>query len=160
MEPGNWEYTDSRSSTHVNISVFEGRLGEIEASSLQCDCIVSPANSYGIMDGGYILSFDLELSRVLKGKKGDDWTLTDHCQTFIRRRSGGYLPPGSCTIVPLPETASGLSENPWHAHSLAILPTMREPEDISWNRDLVYNAMWSLLNEVAGWNERYGHGGG
>lgn len=29
---------------------------------------------------------------------------------------------------------------------------MREPDDVSWNRDLVYNAMWSLLKEVGQWN--------
>ena len=34
------------------ISVLEGRLDEIEAEKLRCDCIVSPANAFGIMDGG------------------------------------------------------------------------------------------------------------
>lgn len=90
---------------------------------------------------------------MLKGQNGDEWTLTAHCQAFIREKANGYLPPGSCLIVPLPEAAAGIG-NPWGAQSLAIVPTMRTPEDISWNRDLVYNAMWSLLKEVALWNGR------
>ena len=32
--------------------VIEGRFQDIDPIQLQCDCIVSPANSYGIMGGG------------------------------------------------------------------------------------------------------------
>ena len=32
--------------------VLEGRLNEIDPALLQCDAMVSPANSFGIMDGG------------------------------------------------------------------------------------------------------------
>ncbi|KAF9481036.1 macro domain-like protein [Pholiota conissans] len=147
---------DWKIANGVNISVIQGRFGEIEPSRLQCDCIVSPANSYGIMDGG----FDLELSRIFKGASGDEWTLTNHCQDLIRQKSRGYLPPGSCLIAPLPEDVSGPTRNPYNAHALAIVPTMRRPEDVSWNRDLVYDAMWALLNEVALWNERFGSAAG
>ena len=35
-------------------SVYEGTLNELDADLLRCDCIVSPANSYGIMDGGCV----------------------------------------------------------------------------------------------------------
>lgn len=45
--PDDWKYAND-----ISISVFQGRLGEIDAARLQCDCIVSPANSYAIMDGG------------------------------------------------------------------------------------------------------------
>ena len=33
-------------------SVIEGKLGDIDPHLLQCECIVSPANSFGIMNGG------------------------------------------------------------------------------------------------------------
>lgn len=33
-------------------TVHEGELNKLDADLLRCDCIVSPANSYGIMDGG------------------------------------------------------------------------------------------------------------
>ena len=63
------------------------------------------------------------------------------------------MPPGSCAIVPLPEDVRVPHENPWHTTSLAILPTMHTPEDVSWHKDLVYNAMWTLLVEIKRWNQ-------
>ena len=38
--------------TMNKFSVYEGTLESLPALDLACDCIVSPANSYGIMDGG------------------------------------------------------------------------------------------------------------
>ena len=35
-----------------HFTVLEGRLSGLPADQLQCDCVVSPANSFGIMDGG------------------------------------------------------------------------------------------------------------
>ena len=40
------------SDANAPFSVHEGKLNELDADLLRCDCIVSPANSYGIMDGG------------------------------------------------------------------------------------------------------------
>ena len=40
------------SDANPPFSVYEGKLNQLDAGLLQCDCIVSPANSYGIMDGG------------------------------------------------------------------------------------------------------------
>lgn len=97
--------------------------------------------------------FDLELSRCFQGDGEDIWKLTDHCQTYIYDNWHGFVPPGSCTIVPLPEDVRGAHKNPWHTTSLAILPTMHTPEDVSWHKDLVYNAMWTLLVETKRWNQ-------
>src|SRR6266702_2191552 len=36
----------------TRFTVFEGTLSSLPTDHLQCDCIVSPANSFGIMDGG------------------------------------------------------------------------------------------------------------
>jgi hypothetical protein len=36
----------------IPFTVLEGGLFELNAKLLECDCIVSPANSFGIMDGG------------------------------------------------------------------------------------------------------------
>ena len=30
---------------------------------------------------------------------------------------------------------------------------MHAPEDVSWHKDLVYNAMWTLLVEIQRWNQ-------
>ncbi|KAI5831769.1 macro domain-like protein [Schizophyllum commune Tattone D] len=91
------------------------------------------------MDGGY----DLALSLMFKGKEGEK-TLTRHCQAALREKWAGYLPPSSCMLMPIPAEV----ENPLKAKVLAVLPTMRIPEDASWNRDLVYNSMWALLNAI------------
>jgi hypothetical protein len=44
------------SDANAPFSVYEGKLNELDADLLRCDCIVSPANSYGIMDGGCALT--------------------------------------------------------------------------------------------------------
>ncbi|EJF56640.1 macro domain-like protein, partial [Dichomitus squalens LYAD-421 SS1] len=113
------------------------------------DCIVSPANSFGIMDGG----FDLVLSRAFQGRSADVYALTDHVQATLGTRWGGFAPAGTCTLVPLPAGVSGREGNKWGTHTLAVLPTMKEPEWVGWNRELVYNGMWSLLCEIGRWNE-------
>jgi hypothetical protein len=35
---------------------------------------------------------------------------------------------------------------------MAVIPTMRVPDNVSWHKDLVYNCMWSLLCEIVKWN--------
>ena len=44
------------------------------------------------------------------------------------------------------------TNNPWGARIMAVIPTMRVPDDISWHQDLVYNCIWSLLCEIVKWN--------
>lgn len=42
--------------TNPPFTVLEGKLQELDAELLECDCMVSPANSFGVMDGGSVLS--------------------------------------------------------------------------------------------------------
>ncbi|KAG8811595.1 hypothetical protein FRC19_003712 [Serendipita sp. 401] len=156
-------------ASSLPFTVIEGRLEEIPAETIQCDCLVSPANSFGIMDGGY----DYTLSDVLRGPLGEFWTITNQVQSYLARLCRGYLPPGSCIIVPLPKDVSGPLRlvpdlqgshkdaegnparqygNSWGATSLACLPTMRVPDEMNWHRDLVYNSMWNLMSEIEKWN--------
>ncbi|KAL1680819.1 hypothetical protein EV122DRAFT_206928 [Schizophyllum commune] len=128
-------------SVYDKFELLRADLKELPAKKITVDCVVSPANSYGIMDGGY----DLALSLMFKGKgKEGEKTLTRHCQAALREKWAGYLPPSSCMLMPIPAEV----ENPLKAKVLAVLPTMRIPEDASWNRDLVYNSMWALLNAI------------
>ncbi|KAI6154628.1 hypothetical protein BKA82DRAFT_82970, partial [Pisolithus tinctorius] len=107
------------------------------------DCIVSPANSYGIMDGG----FDFYLSMAFSPSK-DFHALTRLVQAAIRDRYYGFAPPGSCILVP------GLPPNDFSCKVIAVCPTMRYPEELKWHKDIVYNTMWSLLVELEIWNEK------
>jgi hypothetical protein len=54
------------SDPNAPFTVYEGKLNQLDADLLRCDCIVSPANSYGIMDGGCAAhSWRVELELVL-----------------------------------------------------------------------------------------------
>lgn len=86
------------------------------------------------------------------GKSRDPMRLTRHVQGLLHTRWGGYAPPTSCTLIPLPSDVCGRDKNPWSASVLAVVPTMRVPENVSWHKDLVYNSMWSLLAEISLWN--------
>lgn len=72
------------------------------------DAIVSPANSFGFMDGG----IDLVYSRRF------GWDLQRRLQEQIRSEHAGELPVGTATIL-----ETGDSEFPW----LISAPTMRVP---------------------------------
>ncbi len=72
-------------------------------------------------------------------------------QNVLHEQWLGYAPPGTCTLVPLADDMAG-TNNPWGARIMALIPTMRVPDDISWHQDLVYNCMWSLLCEIVKWN--------
>lgn len=72
-------------------------------------------------------------------------------QNVLHEQWLGYAPPGSCTLVPLADDMAG-ANNPWGARIMAVIPTMRVPDDISWHQDLVYNCIWSLLCEIVKWN--------
>ena len=53
----NWEkaiakYFPGISDGELPFSVVEGKMEEVDPEKIQCDCVVSPANSWGIMDGG------------------------------------------------------------------------------------------------------------
>ncbi|KAG8844433.1 hypothetical protein FRB91_002619 [Serendipita sp. 411] len=156
-------------ASSLPFTVVEDKLEEAPIETIQCDCLVSPANSFGIMDGAY----DKVLSEVLTGPSGDFWTITNHVQSYLARLCRGYLPPGSCIIVPLPKDVAGplrLVPDPQGSHkdadgnpalqygnragatSLAVLPTMRVPSNVEWHKDLVYNSMWSLMVEIEKWN--------
>lgn len=92
------------------------------------DCIVSPANSFGIMDGG----FDLELIKYF------GTNLMFNVQAKIKEEYAGEQPVGTCFIV-----ETGDKEHPYLAHT----PTMRTPQIIR-QHDTVYNAMRAMLLAV------------
>ncbi|EIW59206.1 macro domain-like protein, partial [Trametes versicolor FP-101664 SS1] len=109
------------------------------------DCVVSPANTFEIMDGGY------DLARESAFMVDDDiWALTNTAQDELRARHRGYLPPGSCPLVPLPATLT--AANGLRCTSVAVVPTMRTPESVAWHVDLVYECMWILLTALRRWN--------
>lgn len=92
------------------------------------DAMVSPANSFGIMDGGLDLAIRYELGHDIETR----------VQAEIQRTFHGELPVGTATIV---ETG-----NPKWPH-LIVAPTMRMPMDVS-NTLNAYLAFRAILNVV------------
>ncbi|KAK7429486.1 hypothetical protein QQZ08_004079 [Neonectria magnoliae] len=138
---------DKASAAHklgssVSVTIHDCALSMLP-SSAQFDVIVSPANSYGRLDGG----FDDAISRALSPR--DDYlALTRVAQEALYDEWRGFAPPGTCTIVRIPEAFQERSRNVWGAKYLALCPTMRVPMNVRWDRDIVYNTMWSLLCAV------------
>lgn len=79
--------------TSVTIITHYDRLAELP-STVKFDAIVSPANSYGRMDGG----FDDALSRAFSPKQ-DYMALTRVVQKKIYEEWRGFAPVSSCKYV-------------------------------------------------------------
>ena len=109
---------------------------------VQFDTIVSPANSFGRLDGG----FDDAISRAFS-PVGDYLALTKHVQSHLYTEWKGFAPPGTCTLIPIPETFAETSRfgKRFDTKRLALCPTMRVPQSAEWDREIVYECVWSLL---------------
>jgi O-acetyl-ADP-ribose deacetylase (regulator of RNase III) len=95
---------------------------------LPCDAIVSPANSFGFMDGG--------LDRLLSERFG--WDLEKRVQEAIQSRPLGELLVGEAIVVPTHD-----DKTPW----LICAPTMRVPMRIRTSVN-AYLAMKAILATV------------
>lgn len=98
------------------------------------DCMVSAANSFGLMDGG----IDAAITQYF----GDQ--LEMRVQQHILRFYDGEQPVGTSFIIPTFHTA-----HPYLAHT----PTLRVPYSIQ-QTDYVYLAMKAMLRAVADHNEK------
>ena len=105
-----------------NVTVHRGNiLGQ------KADCIVSPGNSYGCMDGGVDKAINYTLNYISKDIK-----------EIINNYYMGEQPIGTCLLIKV------LEENYNGYKYLAHTPTMRVPEDVSQN-DNAYIAFRALL---------------
>jgi O-acetyl-ADP-ribose deacetylase (regulator of RNase III) len=112
-----------------NVEIIHDSFQNIE----EYDCMVSPANSFGIMDGG----IDLAISRYF------GWQLMERVQKRIISEFLGEQPVGTSIIV-----GTNHKQHPFLAHT----PTMRVPMNISYT-DNVYLAMWAMLVAVYNHNQ-------
>ncbi|KAF7557964.1 hypothetical protein G7Z17_g245 [Cylindrodendrum hubeiense] len=124
---------------NVSIEIHNCSLEDLP-SSVQFDTIVSPANSYGRLDG----AFDHAISDAFS-PRNDYLALTKAAQATLYRKYRGFSPPGSCTLVRIPEDFDARSRNVWSTRRVALCPTMRLPGDARWDREVVYECIWSLL---------------
>jgi O-acetyl-ADP-ribose deacetylase (regulator of RNase III) len=123
----------------VEVISYDCSLASVPAST-KFDLVVSPANSYGRLDGG----FDDAISRAF-APKDDYMALTRVAQEALYRDYRGFAPPGTCTLVGIPDHFTQRSKNVWGTRYVGLCPTMRMPQDVKWDREVVYECIWSLL---------------
>ena len=92
-------------------------------NSHDVECVVSPANSYGLMDGGY----DLAISKYF------GWDLEKKVQQYIIDNLYGEQPVGTSIMVDINEK-----------QKLIHTPTMRIPSEIK-DPTVIYNCMRTCL---------------
>ena len=112
-----------------NVEVQRGNIFEIDA-----DALVSPANSFGFMDGG----LDFAISEFF------EWKIQPRVQAVLRERYLGELPVGAAVVV-----ETGDSRFPY----LVSAPTMRTPTDVSTTLN-AYLAMRAVLVAVLSFNRK------
>ncbi|ATY66981.1 phage tail assembly [Cordyceps militaris] len=138
----------------ASLTLHSGALSQLPAS-VRLDAIVSPANSYGRLDG----AFDDAISRALA--PADDYhALTRAAQAVLYAEHRGWANPGSCTRVPVPPfpPPSRPTRNVWGVRHLLLCPTMRVPESVAWDKEIVYRCVWSMLCAVDKHNRAVGDG--
>lgn len=116
---------------HKQVEIVHGNFQHVK----KYDCIVSPANSFGLMDGGVDLAI-IQYFGV---------SLMDRVQETILKNYAGEQPVGSAFII-----GTGHPDHPFLAHC----PTMRVPQRIS-GTDNVYRAMLALLVAVKTHNQHH-----
>lgn len=92
-------------------SMREGPLSNDAPIDVKADAVVSPANSFGFMDGGIDAVYTYVLGPQVQAR----------AQEAIRRDFGGELPVGCALVV-----STDRRELPW----CVIAPTMRVPEPV------------------------------
>jgi len=93
-------------SNNSNVTTYQGSIFEVE-----CDALVSPANSFGFMDG----SLDFEISEFF------GWHVQNRLQEAIKSKHNSELLVGQVEIVPTDHTSI-----PY----VISAPTMRVPMDV------------------------------
>ncbi len=115
-----------------NVTVRGGNILLVKA-----DAIVSPANSFGFMDGG----IDWSISEML------DWKIQPIVQQAIRSKHAGELLVGAAEIV---------STGSQHFPYLICAPTMRVPQNVS-NTINAFLSMRATLLAVNAFNRTNGN---
>ena len=107
-----------------NVEIVHGKFEQLPVY----DCMVSAANSFGLMDGGV----DAAITQFF------GYELEERVQKRILDEFLGEQPVGTSIIV-----ETNHPKHPYIAHT----PTMRVPMDIA-HTDHVYLAMWAMLLAV------------
>ncbi|KAE9987598.1 hypothetical protein EG328_002239 [Venturia inaequalis] len=152
----------------TTLSIHNSSLAALPATT-KFDAIVSPANSYGIMDGAFDDAISVLLSPNPRDPRGAGYRwVTRKVQGVLYGRWRGWAPVGSCTVVDVRrdggwfglcrarEVIKGEGEGDGgdgmeHKHGckfVLVCPTMRVPREVRWDREVVFECVWALLCAV------------
>ncbi len=112
--------------------------GDIFGAEGKFDAIVSPANSFGFMDGGIDMAYSKHFST-----KESPWQLQERLQAELKESHDGELPVGQAVIV-----KTGMEDIKW----LISAPTMRVPMPIMGTPN-AYLAFRAVIRSVLDWNK-------
>jgi O-acetyl-ADP-ribose deacetylase (regulator of RNase III) len=98
----------------------------------KADAIVSPANSYGFMDGGIDLVYRNHFGLGIQTR----------LQHYLEQNYNGFLPVGEAIVIPT------LNDNIPH---MIVAPTMERPMDVNGTQN-AYLAMRAILSCVSRFN--------
>ena len=115
---------------HENIEVFQGSFHDFMKTHSEVEGIVSPANSYGLMDGGY----DAAIAEWFGAET------VEAVQAAVIKECFGEQPVGSCLIVPVPTSVAC-------GQFILHTPTMRVPSIIE-DPEVVYHCTRSCIMEA------------
>lgn len=119
----------------VRGDIFSDRAGALPAGAavdVRADALVSPANSFGFMDGGIDAVYSYQLGPQLEA----------NLRAHLAAEHGGELPVGQAVIVPTERP-----EIPW----LVAAPTMRVPMPVDRTAN-AYLALRAALRAVLAHN--------
>lgn len=112
----------------------EVQASEGDIFGLKADVIISPANSFGFMDGGIDLAYSLHFG----------WHVQERLQALLREDYGGQLPVGMAVLI---ET-----DHPDIPYLISA-PTMHAPSNVSQTQN-AYLAFRAALRLVQKKNEQ------
>jgi O-acetyl-ADP-ribose deacetylase (regulator of RNase III) len=155
----------------VNVTIHNCTLTGLPPD-VKFDAIVSPANSYGFMDGAFDDAISIALSP--NPREGYGWT-TRKVQSALYDKWRGYVHPGTCTLIDVRQDSSwheikraeqnnkstGATSREGGGHErgckyIALCPTMRVPREVKWDREVIFECMWSLLCAIDVHNREVG----
>ncbi len=128
--------TEALRAAFGNLPNFEFHRQNI--TDIAADVIVSPANSYGMMDGGVDKAINYSLNYISKNVKH-----------IIETQYQGEQPVGTCILLSIPQDdILVVGKYKYLAHT----PTMRVPKNVS-ETDNAYLAFRALLVRIINHNK-------
>lgn len=123
---------DKHLSKYSNIRYYHGDFINLKN---EFNCIVSPANSYCIMDGG----LDGVITRYINKDN-----FNNYVQNKLIEKTGGYNQEGGCVLIPLHNQK---------CQYLACCTTMHIPKAIT-DLKIIYNCYWNLIAKIYSFNNK------